>query len=160
MRWLLRCLTLALCCSGAAAQAIPAPVPLEQLEADARDIVEGTVVSATFLKLKTQGSYAMAIYSGVLKIKQVLKGDLKPGADLPLHWGAESWIGKGPQPPGRGQEPAFYPCEVVRVYLWRSQDKGKTRYNVSGRHQLRAPPTYAAPSAKRRTLRCVRGKPQ
>jgi len=160
MRTLVHSLPLALCCAAGAAHAIPAPIPVEKLEADAQAIVEGTVVSATYLKTRTRGSYATALYKGALKIRTVIKGELKRGRSLPLYWSAESWIGKGPEPPGRGKKPAFYPCEQVRVYLWRSKDEGATRYHVSGRRLLRAPPTYTSPSDKHRTIRCVRGKPK
>lgn len=141
-------------CGAATAHAIPAPIPEKQLETDAHAIVIGTVVRASYQKVTTSGSYAKAHYRGVLKIRQVLKGAIKPGTVLPLHWTSERWIGKGRQPVGRGRPPVFYACEVVRVYLWKSK---KGRYHVSGRRLVSAPSTYRAPTPRQKTLRCVRG---
>jgi hypothetical protein len=89
----------------------------------------------------------------------VSKGDLKPGAVLPLRWAVERWVGKGPQPPGRGQEPAFHCCEQARVYLFTSKKRGKTLYHVSAKRLIKAAPSYATPTARKRTVRCSGGEP-
>jgi hypothetical protein len=150
-----------LCC-GAAAHAIPAPIPEEQLEADAQAIVEGRVIRATFIKVTKTPRYATTHYRGVLKILRVRKGDLKAGSTIPLRWSTEGWIGKGRQPVGRGKEPAFYICEVVRVYLWRSKKKKgkKVTWHVSGRRLVKSPSRYTGPSLNRKTIRCIKGKPK
>jgi hypothetical protein len=149
-------LVLSLALSSGAAHAIPAPIPEEQLEADAKAIVEGRVVTATFVKATKTSTYATAHYRGALKVLRVKKGDLKVGATIPLLWTIEVWIGKGLKPVGRGKEPAFYVCEVVRVYLWRS----KKGWHVSGRRLVTSPPKYMTPTATKKTLRCVKGKPR
>lgn len=160
-RWSVWCLPLALCCAAGTARAIPAPVPDEQLEASAHAIVEGTVISVTYLRSTTRGSYTTAQYRGKLKVQHVSKGDLKPGAVLPLRWGVERWVGKGPKPPGRGQKPAFSCCERARVYLFTSRSKktGKLRYHVSAKRLIKAAPSYVTLTAKNRTVRCAGGKP-
>jgi hypothetical protein len=151
-------LPLAWCCGGAVAHAIPAPVPIEKLEASAHAIVEGTVVSTTYVKATTRGDYVTAHFRGELKISRVSKGELKPGQTLPLRWGTERWIGKGLRPVGRSREPSFIVCERVRVYLYRLKHKGRVRYTVGGRRLVKPPSTYKSPSAKQKTLRCVEGK--
>jgi hypothetical protein len=152
------CLALTWCCGGAVAHAIPAPVPEERLEASAHAIVDGTVVSTTYVKVTRRGDYVTAHFRGELKIRRVAKGELKPEQTLPLRWATRRWVGVGLRPVGGSREPSFFVCERVRVYLYRRKHEGRVSYSVGGRRLLKAPPTYKSPWDKQKTLRCVGGK--
>jgi hypothetical protein len=137
---------------------VPAPVTPEELAGRSTDVVQGLVAATTFVGVEERGDYRIAKFRSDLKIARVEKGTHKPGETIPIIWVIESWVGKGPQPPGRWPSPIINVCDEVVVYLFGTPDKGYSFADGNGavRTLKQAPATSL--DDKKRTARCVKGK--
>jgi len=158
MSWLHGACLAAVLGVATAAFAIPKPMPDAELEKMSSVVVEGEVISATYLGEEDSSRLAVSRFRGELKVRKVIKGDVKKDALLVLLWFKEAQIQNRSTVDGRVQQPFYYPCEVVRAYLHASKDRGTyiTAF-WNGRRTLKAPHLFKVPTPQQKTLRCVGG---
>lgn len=144
--------------AGSVVWAIPAPQSRANLQRDASLIIDGEVVKVTYLKHNRNGNYATATYVAQVRVTNVMKGSIRVGALVPLHFIVESWVGGGRKPPGRTPRAIYSACEQVRLFLHAGKTYSLVAWNA--KRTLKLPARTRWPNARHRVVRCVNGQPR
>ncbi len=99
------------------------PMEKGQLEQMANLIIEGTVMSSTFLEQKMGGHNVVTRYSSVVRIDKIYKGDYAKGELITIDWFTRRWNGEGIPPDGHWAYPTLRTCQRFHAFLSGGQCK-------------------------------------